>query len=98
MAEQQQAEAAFTKIIEKAPSSVLRKAAKAYWTAHNSAEGASEKDGDQFQAAIKSIPLDYRSPALKCLDEFNACQENGDSSAECYSKLAILIADRVVHG
>jgi len=98
MANQEQIEAAYTKIINKAPSSVLRKAAQAFWAAHNTSEGASEKEGETLIAAIKSIPLDYRSPALKCLDEFDACKANGGTAADCFSSLAVMLADRVVHG
>ena len=98
MGQNKETEAAFTKIINNAPSAVLRKAAKKYWEASLSDSGASAEIGTDFETAIKSISIDYRTPALKCLDEFETCKEDGGDLNDCYSLLAISLATRVVHG
>jgi len=98
MVDIKQAEAAFTKISNNAPSSALRKAAAKYWSAYSSDAGATEAEGSQFQLAIEGIPVDYRTPAMKCLEAFNSCKEQGDNTSDCYLNLAIELAERVVHG
>jgi len=94
---QKQAQAAFEKIIEHGPSSTLRKAAKSYWSAYQSAEGADDKTRSLLDTAIKSIPVDYRSPALQCLEACDAGKAKGDNVDECYLALAICLAERIVH-
>ena len=97
MSQNQQATEAFTKIIEHAPSSVLRKAAKSYWTAYNSENGASDASGSQFEAAIRAVSIDYRRPAMECIDDFEKAKESAVDHSECYLKLAICIAEKIVH-
>lgn len=95
--QQKLAEAAFNKIIKHGPSSSLRKAAEKYWSACSSEGVADESVSVAFENAVKSIPIDYRKPALECLDACILCKENNDNSVDCYYQLAVCLADRIVH-
>jgi len=97
MSKLEEAATAFEKIIKHGPGAGFRKAAELYWKAHQSDAGASEEDGRKFEEAIAKIPLDYRTPALRCLDDFSDCKEAGNDIAECYQSLAIQLADKIVH-
>ncbi len=92
-----EAEAALKKIIEHGPGTGLRKAADGYLQAVQSGGDGVEEAGKQFEAAIAKVPIDYRSPAMQCLDKFNTCRDEGADTEECYAGLAIEIASRIVH-
>ena len=91
-----QADAAFKKLISHGRTSAIRKAAEVYWSSYNSDEGASEKIGMNFEQSTKSIPIDYRQPTIKHLDELNNCKENDTDIKSCYLKFAISVVDRVI--
>ncbi len=97
MASYEEAGAAFNKIIKHGPGTSFRKAAEVYWIACQSDAGAGEEEGKQLEAAISKIPIDYRTPALKCLEDFNACRENGTDIKDCYFSLAVNLANKIVH-
>jgi hypothetical protein len=92
----EQAKAAFEKIISLGRTAAIRKAAKDYWTACNTDEGASEEAGKNLELAIRAIPLDYRQPTVKPLEELGHCMENSDDTSSCYFTLVIALADRIV--
>jgi len=95
MKENKEAVDAFEKIISHGRTLAIRKAAEAYWSSYNSAEGADEKLGKNLEQAIKSIPIDYRSPTIKPLEDLNACKENNTVISTCYLTLAISLVDRI---
>jgi tetratricopeptide (TPR) repeat protein len=96
MEQYEEAKIAFEKIISHGRTAAIRKAAEGYWTAFNTAEGADEEAGKNLEQAVKSIPLDYRQPTLKYLEELNNNKKNNDDSASCYLTFAIGIVDRIV--
>ena len=67
MKENKEAADAFEKIISHGRTLAIRKTAEAYWSSYNSAEGADEILDKNLEQAIKSIPIDYRSPTIKPL-------------------------------
>ena len=90
-------EEAFTKIINHGPGAGLRKAAKNFWEAHQSDAGVNEEVCTELEKSITKIPLDYRSPALQCLEVCTTCKEGSDNLTECYFELALCLAKRIVH-
>jgi len=95
MKDNKEATDAFEKIISHGRTTAIRKAAKAYWSSCNSAEGADEKLGKDLELAIKSIPIDYRSPTIKPLEDLNACKESNTDISTCYLTLAVSLVDRI---
>ncbi|MCW8934936.1 MAG: hypothetical protein OQK98_09445 [Gammaproteobacteria bacterium] len=96
MGQNDSASAAFEKIIANGRTLSIRKAAKAYWVAHQSESGASETAEDNFVNAIKSIPLDYRQPTIKHLEDLSNCKQSDTDNSSCYLTFAIAIVDKVV--
>lgn len=96
MNQHDQADAAFNKIINNGKTLTIRKAAKAYWAAHNSDKGASEEAGKNLEQAIMSIPPDYRQPTLIHLEALNNCKESNDDSSSCYLTFATSIVDKII--
>ena len=84
------------KIIRHGRALYIRKAAEAYWSAYKSEEGASDEVGKKLEQAIKSIPIDYRQPTLKHLEELKSCNETNDDTSACYLNFAIRIVDRII--
>jgi len=95
MSENKEAAEAFEKIISHGRTSAIRKAAEAYWSSCNSAEGADESLGRNLEVAIQSIPIDYRSPTVKPLEDLKTCKENSADTSTCYLTLAINLVDRI---
>ena len=96
MDQQAQALAAFEKIISHGRTAEIRKSAQAYWTAYTSDQGADETTGTNFEKAIRNIPIDYRQPTLKPLEELNDCKQDGNDDSACYLNLAISLVDRII--
>jgi len=90
-------EEAFTKIINHGPGAGLRKAAKKFWEAHQSDAGVNDQVCTELEKSISTISLDYRNPALQCLDACINCKEASDKPTECYFELALCLAKRIVH-
>ncbi|RDH80666.1 MAG: hypothetical protein DIZ80_16685 [endosymbiont of Galathealinum brachiosum] len=96
MTQHEEAEAAFEKIINNGRTLSIKKTAKTYWAAYNSDKEIPDSVGTDFEKAISSIPIDYRSPTVKPLEELNNCKKNNDSISSCYLTLAISLVDRIV--
>ena len=96
MVPKDQAEAAFSRVIQYSPTSALRKAAEAYWTAYNAGAAVDEKICDKFEKAVQGIPIDYRRPALECYDTFENRKVAGDDIADCYNSLALCISEKII--
>ena len=98
MSQNEQARDAFDRIINLGRTAEIRNTAKAYWTAHTSDAGATEENGLNFEKAIRNIPLDYRQPTVKYLEDLDNCKANcsNDDIASCYLDFAVAIVDRIV--
>lgn len=96
MGQNDSANAAFEKIIANGRTLSIRKAAKAYWDAHQSEGGASETAGTNLETAIKSIPLDYRQPTVKHLEDLDNCKQSDTDNSSCYLTFAVAIVDKIV--
>ena len=90
-------EEAFTKIINHGPGADLRKAAKKFWDAYQSDAGVNELVCSDFEKSITTISLDYRSPAMQCLESCVTSKKTEDNATECYFELALCLAKRIVH-
>jgi len=89
-------EEAFTRIISNGPGADLRKAAKKFWEAHQS--GASiDEEGAELEKSIGTISLDYRNPAIQCLETCVTSKKTDDNATECYFELALCLSKRIVH-
>ncbi|MDH5483924.1 MAG: hypothetical protein OEY43_01715 [Gammaproteobacteria bacterium] len=96
MDQYEEAKVAFETIISRGRTAAIRKAAEGYWTAYNSDEGADEEAGRNLEQAVKSIPLDYRQPTVKYLDELTSSKASSDDISACYLAFAIGVVDRIV--
>ena len=96
MSQREEADAAFKRIINQGRTASIRKSAEAYWAAYTSEAGADKAVGKKFEDAIKGIPLDYRQPTVKYLEDLNSCKESNPDDATCYLAFAIAIVDRIV--
>jgi hypothetical protein len=92
-----QVEEAFTRIINNGPGADLKKAAKKFWDAHQSGEGVDEAIGLELEKSISTISLDYRNPALQCLENCVTSKKTDDNSTDCYFELARCLSKRIVH-
>jgi len=90
-------EEAFTRIINNGPGADLRKAAKKFWDAYQSGEGVDEELGLQLEKSISTISLDYRNPALQCLESCVTSKKTDDNASDCYFELALCLSKRIVH-
>jgi len=90
-------EEAFTRIISNGPGADLRKAAKKFWEAHQSEAGVDKEVGIEFEKSITTISLDYRNPALKCLEDCVTSKKTDENATECYFELALCLSKRIVH-
>jgi len=90
-------EEAFTRIISNGPGADLRKAAKKFWDAYQSGEGVDEELGLELEKSITTISLDYRNPALQCLESCVTSKKTDDNATDCYFELALCLSKRIVH-
>ena len=97
MADLAQVEEAFARIISNGPGADLRKAAKKFWDAYKSDAGVDEAVGLEFEKSIATISLDYRNPAMQCLESCLSCKEDSKNTTECYFELALCLSKRIVH-
>lgn len=96
MVDKEQSAAAFERVIKFSPTSALRKAAAAYWTARSSGDAVDDKLCENLQKAVQGIPLDYRRPALQCLEAFEASKTAGTDISECFNDLAVCLSDKII--
>jgi len=96
MVQNDAAKAAFEKIISNGRTLSIKKAAKAYWDAYESEAGASDEAGLNLEKAIKSIPLDYRQPTVKFLEDLDNCKQGDSDNTDCYLAFAVAIVDKIV--
>jgi len=98
MSQNEQAQEAFDKIINHGRTAEIRNTANAYWKACSSDTGATEEQGLNFEKAIQNIPLDYRQPTVKFLEDLHSCKAScgEDELNQCYLKFAIAIVDRII--
>jgi len=90
-------EEAFSRIISNGPGADLRKAAKKFWDAYKSDAGVDEEVGIELEKSISTISLDYRNPALQCLETCVTSKKISDNATECYFELALCLSKRIVH-
>lgn len=96
MITKEQSMAAFERVIKFAPTSALRKAATAYWAAYSSGADVNDKLCENLEKAVQGIPLDYRRPALQCLEAYETSKTAGTDIAECFNGLAVCLSEKII--